>query len=182
DPESVFYVHAGNGWGSYPEAAAATGAQQEERPSGRPAPRLRVVSFDSKEQDGRSFSRRDHGAWVRVEVVRELVSGDPVAGGHFEQCWGALIRISERPPPRAPRFGSPWPCDEEVSPRQWLERAGFAVFLRAIGAVERGIGLPGTPEELRRRCGVVAVEDDGFCGFWCLAYLLRLDLASALQR
>lgn len=43
------------------------------------------------------------------------------------------------------------------------------------------MALPGTPEELRRQCGVVAVEDDGFCGFWCLAYLLGVNLAGALQ-
>ncbi|CAK9015143.1 unnamed protein product [Durusdinium trenchii] len=102
--------------------------------------------------------------------------------GTFDQCWGALVRTERRPPPRAPRFGSPWPCEEEVSPRQWMERAGFAVFLRAVGAVERGVAVPGTPEELRRMCGVVAVQDDGFCGFWCLAYLLGMDLPRTLEK
>eukprot|EP00913_Durusdinium_trenchii_P016672 g15671.t1 len=28
-----------------------------------------------------------------------------------------------------------------------MERAGFAVFLRAVGAVERGVAVPGTPED-----------------------------------
>ena len=37
-------------------------------------------------------------------------------------------------------------------------------------------------EELRRLCGVVAVPDDGFCGFWCLAHLLKLDLPRALEK
>lgn len=184
DPESVFYVHAGNGWGSFPEAVAMG---PERKGYTGAAPKIYVGSFESIEQkDGdRNFRLRSRGsdpAWVRVEVAKEFLLGDPLVLGHFEQCWGALIRTGERPPQRAPRFGSPWPCEEEVSPRQWLERAGFAVFLRAIGAAERGVALPGTPEELRRRCGVVAVEDDGFCGFWCLAYLLGTDLPRALQR
>ncbi|CAJ1354784.1 unnamed protein product [Effrenium voratum] len=166
DPESVFYVHAGTGWGSFPEAVKA-------------APKIYVGSFDHEKDSRRS--RGSDPAWVRVEVAKELLHGDSLMHGQFEQCWSALVRTAERPPQRAPRFGSPWPCEEEVSPRQWLERAGFAVFLRAIGAAERGQAVPGTPEELRRRCGVVAVEDDGFCGFWCLAYLLGMDLSRALE-
>lgn len=31
-------------------------------------------------------------------------------------------------------------------------------------------------------CGVVAVQDDGFCGFWCLAYLLGMDLPRTLEK
>jgi len=183
DPESVFYVHAGNGWGSFPEAVAIGHEKSGYRGS---APKIYVGSFEKLEQkDGdKNFRVRSRGsdpAWVRVEVAKEFLLGDSLAHGQFEQCWSSLIRTAERPPQRAPRFGSPWPCEEEVSPRQWLERAGFAVFLRAIGAAERGVAVPGTPEELRRRCGVVAVEDDGFCGFWCLAYLLGVDLPRALE-
>lgn len=171
DPESVFYVHAGTGWGSFPEVA----------PPSAPAAKIYVGSFREKETDGYSRGGSDP-AWVRVEVAKELLKGDPLTLGNFDQVWGALVRTGRRAPPRAPCFGSPWPCEEEVSPRQWLERAGFAVFLRAVGAAERGVAVPGTPEELRRRCGVVAVEDDGFCGFWCLAYLLGVDLPKALEK
>lgn len=175
DPESVFYVHAGTGWGSFPEAAATNN-------SSGPAPKIYVGSFGEKDGDAGNRPRGSDPAWVRLEVAKELLKGDPLMLGTFDQCWGALVRTERRPPPRAPRFGSPWPCEEEVSPRQWMERAGFAVFLRAVGAVERGVAVPGTPEELRRMCGVVAVQDDGFCGFWCLAYLLGMDLPRTLEK
>lgn len=183
DADSVFYVNAGTGWGFIPQSIAAGDSGS----ASSPAPRIIVgsaESFEGKEPNkGWSFfGRSPDPAWVRLEVVKEMHFGDALGPGEFEQCWGGLIRLAERPPPRAQRFGSPWPADEDVSPRQWLERAGFAVFLRAVGAVERGEAVPGTPEELRRRCGVVAVEDDGFCGFWCLAYLLRISLPEALER
>lgn len=174
DPESVFYVHAGTGWGSIPEVPSANRSA--------PAAKIYVGSFREKDGDGDRPRGVSDSAWVRVEVAKEHLKGDPLMLGTFDQAWGALVRTGRRAPPRAPRFGSPWPCEEEVSPRQWLERAGFAVFLRAVGAAERGVAVPGTPEELRRRCGVVAVEDDGFCGFWCLAYLLGTDLPRALEK
>jgi len=143
DPGSVFYLHAGTGWGSIPEAAVAGGDVAS-------APRIYVGAFEKESKEAASrfrLSRRPDPAWVRVEVVKEFPFGDDLASGTCEQCFSALIRVAERPPQRAPRFGSPWPCEEEVSPRQWLERAGFAVFLRAIGAVERDVGVPGTPED-----------------------------------
>eukprot|EP00930_Biecheleria_cincta_P063086 TRINITY_DN48583_c0_g1_i1.p1 TRINITY_DN48583_c0_g1~~TRINITY_DN48583_c0_g1_i1.p1 ORF type:complete len:482 (+),score=88.84 TRINITY_DN48583_c0_g1_i1:79-1446(+) len=188
DAESIIYVNAGTGWGFIPEA------QGSHASASSPAPRIVVGSAESFEEteaqkhsrwsfgNWSCFSRAAEPTWVRLELFKELHHGDALGIGEFEQCWGGLIRLAERPPPRAQRFGSPWPAEEDVSPRQWLERAGFAVFLRAVGAVEGGEAVPGTPEELRRRCGVVAVEDDGFCGFWCLAYLLRVSLAEALQR
>lgn len=191
DPECVLYVHAGDGWGSVPEASVLAAQANDSHQQGKAAPAPRIFvgslqSFAQKEEESRSFMASRKGgpdvAWVRVEVVREFEAGQALAQEHFEQCWGALIRIADRPPRRAPRFGSPWPAAEEVSPRQWLERAGFAVFLRSVGAAERGASLPGTSEELRRRCGVVAVEDDGFCGFWCLAYLLGTTLEATLDR
>lgn len=185
DADSVFYVNAGTGWGFIPQSIAAGDSGN----ASSPAPRIIVgstESFEGKELNKGSrwsfFSQNADPAWVRLEVVKEMHFGDALGPWEFEQCWGGLIRLAERPPPRAQRFGSPWPAEEDVSPRQWLERAGFAVFLRAVGAVERGEAVPGTPEELRRRCGVVAVQDDGFCGFWCLAYLLRISLAEALER
>ena len=53
----------------------------------------------------------------------------------------ASARTERRPPPRAPRFGSPWPCEEEAEAAKRSREARRSE--RRSGGVEEGCGADG---------------------------------------